>query len=101
MKVELRGVEPLTSSMPLRRSSQLSYSPKVRIPARSAHVTGATGDTYGRSGDHLSPSQLPGEFGLRRSLGAPVPGSHLVCCRALCRDGLLLPFIVVDYGWWS
>ena len=26
--VELRGVEPLTSSMPWKRSSQLSYSPK-------------------------------------------------------------------------
>jgi hypothetical protein len=25
--VELRGVEPLTSSMPWKRSSQLSYSP--------------------------------------------------------------------------
>ncbi len=29
MLVELRGVEPLTSCMPCKRSSQLSYSPTV------------------------------------------------------------------------
>ena len=32
LMVELRGVEPLTSSMPWMRSSQLSYSPKVLWP---------------------------------------------------------------------
>jgi hypothetical protein len=35
--VELQGLEPWTSSMPWKRSSQLSYSPMQALPRLSYH----------------------------------------------------------------
>jgi len=94
----------------------MSYSPMLRTPCPLEHVTGATGGGYwavrelGRfsnrpynsAGRAAFTTATPGRVRpCGRSLGAPPPGSHRALCRALCRDGLLLPFIAIPYARWS
>ena len=40
--VETRGVEPLTSAMPLQRSAKLSYVPKFSIKRFRKRITNLT-----------------------------------------------------------
>ena len=52
--VELRGLEPLTSTLPVLRTSQLYYSPKARLSLAylSAPVKGRKGGrAFSRRGD--------------------------------------------------
>ena len=67
-KVDPKGLEPLTSTMPLWRSPKLSYGP-------SCHPLIARNGRIRRDLRHGSAARLPDEFGLRAHRGRP-PGFH-------------------------
>ena len=69
--VELRGFEPLTSSMPLRRAPSCATAPCSLSALGLANGRHPAATTARVALAHVSPLRLPGEFGLRALPRAP------------------------------
>jgi hypothetical protein len=91
--VELRGFEPLTSSMPLRRAPSCATAPRLlsALTADNGCRPAATSAAI-ISG---SPLRLPGEFGLVARPDAPCRAPTVSDARLSAGSGLLLLFFAL------
>jgi hypothetical protein len=78
--VELRGFEPLTFSMPLRRAPSCATAPRSLSALGLANGRHPAATTT-RAMPHVSPLRLPGEFGLLALPEAPCQAPTVSCAR--------------------